>query len=156
MEQVVGEVSIGSGTSRAVLWNGTESIELINPPGAVSSSAYGINNLGEIAGSAQMASGQSHAVVWKDGKTIDLGAQHGNSDATGINDKGQVVGRDLSAVTVWDGNTAAQISQPDTDYNDGQGSEYYYHATPTAINDSGQVAGIENIWSKFQGEEPFF
>jgi probable HAF family extracellular repeat protein len=126
-------------------------------PGAVSSSAYGINNLAEIAGSATMASGQSHAVVWKDGKAIDLGAQYaGDSYAVGINDNGQVVGRALSAVTVWNDNTGTQIAADFDQISDCcEGpSEYHIRYGASAINNSGQIVGGAISFGFI--EEPFY
>jgi probable HAF family extracellular repeat protein len=62
----------------------------------VYSSAYAINNLGQIVGDASVASGFSHAFRWQDGTMTDLGlfpgVASGSSRALAINDAGVIVG----------------------------------------------------------------
>lgn len=63
-------------------------------PGGDWSSALSINNRGDIVGIARTADGSYHAVLWPAGGAIqDLGTLGGErSEATDINDRGQVVG----------------------------------------------------------------
>ena len=61
--------------------------------GGASSSAYGINDSGQVVGQADTRGGQHHAFLYNDGKMIDLGTLGGaNSSAHDINDSGQIVG----------------------------------------------------------------
>jgi uncharacterized membrane protein len=63
----------------------------LNPPGQPNL----IANSGIVAGAAQAGDGAEHAVVWFGGQRIDIGANRRggpNSQAFGVNDRGQVVG----------------------------------------------------------------
>lgn len=89
--QVVGTV----GTS-AVRWElGTSGDTLLGdlPGGADSSTAFAINQTGQIVGQGSAADGV-HAFLWSNGIMIDLGVLPGSetSRAFDINDRGQVVG----------------------------------------------------------------
>jgi len=67
--------------------------------GGNSSSAFGINNLGQVVGVSMTANGQQHAFLWNatDGM-IDLGALGGSfSQASNINNLGQVAGTSTTA-----------------------------------------------------------
>ena len=63
------------------------------------SSAYGINQAGQIAGTSQDDDGRfSHGFVWDNGTMTDIGSLGGAyTAALGINDAGQVVGRTYNA-----------------------------------------------------------
>ena len=81
----------------AVLWDNGKMINLGTLPGGTSSSdAFsGITDSGIIVGTSDgTAAPLGHAVIWKCGKIIDLGVLAGGtySFATGINDRGEVVG----------------------------------------------------------------
>jgi len=64
--------------------------------GGVNSLATGINRSGQIVGASQTATGTFHAFLRdRNGDVVDLGAfpdGSGSSDATAVNDRGQVVG----------------------------------------------------------------
>ena len=87
---VVGASSSREGISRAFLWRQGTMTELPTPGGE--SGAKAINNLGQIVGYAG-ASGEEHPALWQNGGFTDLGTLGGAfGEATGINDKGRIVG----------------------------------------------------------------
>jgi probable HAF family extracellular repeat protein len=117
-------------------------------PGGTSSSAYGINDRGEIIGYADCGSFCVHAVVWvPGGKIQDLGslANSTQSNGNGINNVGQVVGyARLSALTyhaiVWSETAGMQDLNDLIPANSGWTLEFAF-----AINDSGQITGRGSI-----------
>ena len=62
--------------------------------GGRSSSAYAINNAGQVTGSADTTGGASHAFLYTGGKMVDLGLLPGmtSSSGLGLDEKGDVVG----------------------------------------------------------------
>src|ERR1019366_10425584 len=61
--------------------------------GGATSSAYGINNSGQIVGQSESGEGGVHAFLSSGGGMIDLGTLGGyNSYAWRINDSGQIIG----------------------------------------------------------------
>lgn len=60
--------------------------------GGSQSSAFGINNGGQVVGWADTASGNQRAFIDTNGKMLSLGSLGGNSYAYSINDNSQVVG----------------------------------------------------------------
>jgi len=78
---------------QAFLWqDGT--LKNLGALGGTESSAFDINRHGHVVGFAETASGERHAFVYRHGRMRDLGTLPGDnySDATGINDAGQIVG----------------------------------------------------------------
>jgi probable HAF family extracellular repeat protein len=107
--QIVGisgtcDVAVGAYSAKhALLWEDGNVINLPTLGGAGWNTPYAINNRGEIAGFADLPGDVSggvltpnfHAVLWtKDHVIHDLGTLPGDtiSEATGINDRGQIVG----------------------------------------------------------------
>jgi probable HAF family extracellular repeat protein len=97
---VVGRAGTSDGGSHAFLYQAGVMRDLGTPPGAVSSDALGINNLGQIVGTAIMdpTNGTSHAFLWEEGVMYDLNTRiPPNSGwklemACAINDRGLIVG----------------------------------------------------------------
>jgi probable HAF family extracellular repeat protein len=89
---VVGATLAGA----AIEWSGGSIINLGNPAGSNSSTAFAINNAGQIVGWSDYNSngGAIFATVWSGGNAIELGSLPGANVnlALGINDIGQVVG----------------------------------------------------------------
>lgn len=93
-----GQVAI-SAPSKVFLYSDDTMIEVPAPPGAtrlrITPPPFGrpLNNQGQIAGALITSSGEGHAFIYSEGVTTDLGSLiAGNSDATAINDVGQMTG----------------------------------------------------------------
>jgi probable HAF family extracellular repeat protein len=98
--QVIGQLTNGTGTdltSSPFLWNGGSFTQLGSLGGA-RGDALSINLAGQIVGVSNDASGTARATLWQDGQVFDLNALVTNgtgwtlSQATGINDRGQIIG----------------------------------------------------------------
>jgi len=134
--QVVGEAYTTSNTaSYATLWTGTKATHL-GTLNVAQSSANAINNGGQVVGWAQtleeVSDYATHATSWSGAKTTVLGSPGGLSSAEDINDAGQIVGSDGFMATLCNGTTATQLGS--------------YFSSASAINSSGQVAGVEPIY----------
>ncbi len=138
--QIVGHSQPSSNIgSRAVLYNNGTIIDLNTLPGADSAVAYNINNLGQIVGTSSNGSASSwwRATLFSNGTVTDLGSLGGNSEARGINNKGQAVG--WSQQNIGGTNRATLFSNGTvTDLGDlgNGGSNAAY-----SINDLGQAVG---------------
>jgi len=141
--------------------------------GGTYSTAYGINNLGQVVGMSGLASGESHAFLWDSGVMTDLGALDGNlSYAYDVNEHGQIVGwagtNLVADAFVWDSGTMTAIFPPEADnswaygindagevvgggpqgaflWDDGVISNLGVPGRATSINNSGQIAGIRRL-----------
>ena len=126
---------------RAFLHDGDQFIDLGTLPGGTNSRAFAINSLGQIVGywggPGKLPS--RAAFVWYDDVMTDLHGQlhRPNSDATDINDAGQVVGWMGDSIAngaeafIWkDGDVTALGHLPDGFFSVGE-----------AINEAGQVVG---------------
>ena len=102
-----------------------------------SSSAFGINNSGQVVGSTNYISGTS-ATEWSNGNTTNLGIiSNGDySVAYSINDTGQVVGYSGNGgvPTLWANGSATNLGYFPNGGND---------AVAYGINNSGQVVGYD-------------
>jgi probable HAF family extracellular repeat protein len=116
----------------AFLWQDGELTDL-GTLGGIRSSAYAINQRGQIVGESHTAFGECHAFLWEKDAMTDLGTLGGNSSfAMAINDHGQIVGRSLTnsgewRAFLWDKGVMIDLV--------GEYSGAYY------INERGQVAG---------------
>lgn len=150
--QAVGDTFGSTSPHRAVLWEGGK-VTTLHPfiPPMIdrdygSSSASAINNAGQIVGSGLMylpdgIAQETHAALWpaSGAQAIDLGTLKGGhySEASGINDAGQVVGTSQIA----DGHSHATLWKECGcpldlgTFNGGVDSEAW------AINNAGQILG---------------
>lgn len=130
--------------------NGTIKLPPIppTPPGVLPSDrytrAYGINNHGQVAGGSDTGQPISnhqlyappvpgiHAVMWDNGLVTDLGTLNPGegSEAYGINDRAQIVGRSGNHAVLWHGGARTNLG-PGIPYN---------------INNAGVVIGDTFLW----------
>lgn len=96
---------------RAFLWANGRMSYLPTPRGASGSTAYAINDHGQVVGTCEFPGG-SHGCLWQGGKVVDLGFlgpdDHRGTSAIGrsINQHGQIVGNsqhfmDFSHAVLW-------------------------------------------------------
>jgi probable HAF family extracellular repeat protein len=142
--QVAGAADTASGALHAALfYNGTVT-DLGTPPGAKSTSAEAINDNGQAVGQADLGDGRFHAVLYEGGQVTDLGALPGGgslSEATGINNVGQIVGssdyqsdRNFQHAFLYSNGTMADLGTfPGGSYSRAIG-----------INDLGQIVGTSD------------
>lgn len=124
---------------RAFVWQ--RGVMTALPTVGVSSAAYAINNLGDVAGNGH-SGGVDSAVLWRGGQPVDLGTLTGlpgsDARARAVNNLGHVVGRSL----VLDGSHSAFIWRNGvmTDLNALYTLPEGYRAIEgLSINDRGQV-----------------
>ena len=133
---IAGLGSGGSGVAgRAFLWHNGKLKDLGSCGGY--SRAVAINRRGNVAGSCGLRRDgkPDHAFLWLDGRAIDLGTLGWrSSDATAINDRGEVVG------TRFRGNEERAFLWNDRKMRD-LGTLGGRRTEATAINDNGDVAG---------------
>jgi len=95
--QIAG-LSFGLIPARAFLWENGVMMDLGTLPGYTTSQAGGINNFGQVVGRSRGGSPIEQAFIWENGVMTGLGTLGGSeSEATAINDLGQVVGHSLTA-----------------------------------------------------------
>jgi probable HAF family extracellular repeat protein len=107
-----------------------------------------INNSGIVAGQATLSDNKTfHPVLWEDGIITDLGVLKGDlvGVATGVNNRGVVVGASVSAPGPAGGNPRAYVWRNGvmTDLNTlVPADSSLYLLTAFAINDSGEIVGF--------------
>jgi uncharacterized membrane protein len=130
--EVAGASRDASGVTRAVLWRGGRVIELGANLGS-GSIANDINNQSEIVGDHLNAIG----FHWEDGEVRDLFPECNRSEATDINDRGQIVGMCGAG---GDGSSAL-LRQPDGTIRLLDNLPGGTWSKAWAINDGGEVVG---------------
>src|SRR6266545_5119175 len=109
---VGGSISFGVG-HRGFLLTATRLEQIAGLPGTDHSTAFAINERGDVAGTSGSPSG-ARAVVWRGGIIQDLGVLSGDSqsEAVAINNVGEVVGRSSSGAAsravLWTASGAIQ------------------------------------------------
>jgi len=150
--QIVGFSTMStSGPPHAVLWENGTITDLGTFDNASKSSATGINELGQIIGGGEIYENnpETHALLWDKGTITDLGkigvwvspiGGLGFSEAYGINNRGQIVGRSSTETGVhavlWENGTITDLGTlPGDDYSEALG-----------INERGQIMGLSGAW----------
>ncbi len=149
--QIVGRSQVNSldpfgnsfSPNHAFLWeNGT--MTDLGTFGGVNSSAFGINNRGQVVGSVENNSGEERAFLWQDGMITDLGTLGGSTSvAVRINDSSQIVG----GAETSSGNQHAFLWENGviTDLGTLGGSS----SSAFDLNNSGQVVGHADLEGSF-------
>jgi probable HAF family extracellular repeat protein len=98
--RIVGQLTNGAGaalTSTPFLWD-NGAFTLLGGLGGTRGDALSINRVGQIVGVSNLANGATRASLWRDGQVFDLNTLAVNptgwvlTQATGINDRGQIIG----------------------------------------------------------------
>jgi probable HAF family extracellular repeat protein len=133
---IVGAGTTVGGQTVATYWQGSTAYQ-IGLLGGSFSSAYGVNNTGEVAGTTMVPNGAMAAFTWSSGGAMhDLGTLGGaNSWGVAINDSGMVAGSAQIALGythafLWNGSTMVDLGTL------GGNNSY-----ATGINDAGEVIG---------------
>jgi probable HAF family extracellular repeat protein len=139
--QVVGESSVDEG-GHPFLWQHGVMIDLGSLNGGFSGSqgTGTINDRGQVVGFSEDLDGNVTAFLWQDGKLIDLGETLGGvaSSATGINNRGQIVG-------VVDTETEGHAFLLHRGIVTNLGTLGGTISIAKAINNRGQVVGLSTI-----------
>lgn len=136
----------GPSAYHAVVWQNGVPTALSTLGGVENNTPMEINNVGQIVGFSDLPGDQSgfNAVLWEaDGNIQNLGLLPGDffSEATGINDKGQIVGESCNAsftlctAVIWQNGVMTDLNALIP-----HGSLYLFFAND--INASGEITGV--------------
>ena len=137
-DKVVGSSSAGNFTYGFV-WDSSHGMVSLGAFHYRQSSAYALNNVGQVAGASPVDNLHTHGFLWQNNLFTDLGTLGGDSIAFALNSAGQTVGQ-----THVGGNSHAFLFQNGTLQDlgtlPGQTGSVAY-----GINDSGQIVGDSNF-----------
>ena len=151
--QAVGYSGSCTAAIHAVMWKDKTAFVLQDLGGTGSNFGYAINNRGQIAGQIGTADGTTfYAAAWlngADGAVTSLGVLPGDfaAFATGINDRGQVVGNNFDSSFNWSHGFIWQDGVM-TDLNTLISADSnLFIISASNINDSGQISGMGTVQS---------
>ena len=135
--------------THAVVWTNNTAVVLQDLGGTKSNVAYVINNLGQIAGKVRSADGTTYvAALWQpDGTLTILGIlpEDFAAFATGINDRGQVVGNNFDSNFNWSHGFIWQDGVM-TDLNSLIPADSgLFIISASNINERGQISGMATV-----------
>ena len=145
--QAVGSSGNCAGGLHAVLWDKNGTARDLEPAGAA---AFGINNQGQIVGLVPSVDGSTFsAALWQNGAVKNLGTLGDHAAiASGINDKGQVVGSTLDSNFNFDAHAFIYQDGVMTDLSKVFPEESNLFPTmANQINDRGQIVGMATVVS---------
>ena len=137
--------------THAVVWKNNTAVVLQDLGGTKSNVAYVINNLGQIAGKVRSADGTTYvAALWQpDGTLTILGIlpEDFAAFATGINDRGQVVGNNFDSNFDWSHGFIWQNGVM-TDLNALiPADSNLFIISASNVNERGQISGMASVVS---------
>jgi probable HAF family extracellular repeat protein len=149
--QAVGYSGNCSFATHAVVWKNNTAVVLQDLGGTKSNVAYVINNRGQIAGKVRSADGTTYvAALWQpDGTLTNLGILPGDfaAFATGINDRGQVVGNNFDSNFNWSHGFIWQNGVM-TDLNTLiPADSNLFIISASNVNERGQISGMASVVS---------
>jgi probable HAF family extracellular repeat protein len=149
--QAVGYSGNCIAATHAVVWKNNTAFVLQDLGGTRSNVAYVINNRGQIAGKVRSADGSTYvAALWQaDGTLTNLGILPGDfaAFATGINDRGQVVGNNFDSKFNWSHGFIWQNGVM-TDINALiPADSNLFVISASNINERGQISGMATVVS---------
>lgn len=118
------------------VWQDGQIQDIGNLGGALSTSAYCINDLGQVVGASYTPDGFKHAFIWHDGVMQDIGQPNVPSYAYAINNLGHVVGSAQFTgigrhAFFWENGIMYDLGKPDN----------IIASFATSISDTGWIAG---------------
>lgn len=147
---IAGYAQNASGQNRALLFDGTTSLDL-GTLGGADSQAFAINNLGQIVGYSKNASAQERAFVYSGGTMTPLGTLGGASSyGFGINAGGQITG---GSTTVFDTAYHAFRYTAPTMSDLGAMGGPFGSSEGAGIDDDGTVVGYTSV--SFTSQQAF-
>jgi probable HAF family extracellular repeat protein len=149
--QAVGYSGTCLAATHAVVWTNNTAVVLQDLGGIKSNIAFVINNQGQIAGKVRSADGTTYvAALWQpDGTLTNLGILPGDfaAFATGINNRGQVVGNNFDSSFNWAHGFIWQNGVM-TDLNKLiPADSNLFIISASNINERGQISGMATVLS---------
>jgi len=126
--------SSGAGFDTAATWSPDGRLSILRSPGDSTSSAYGLNDAGDVVGFIARSNTEVHATMWIAGQPTDLAPDGPRSQAFAVNNRRQATGQALDGLdyqaVVFEAGAITWLGTLGGSTSSG-----------TAINDAGHVVG---------------